>query len=695
MIASVNSVANTNLHALPRLRCAIAFTQGIRSIRHLAQILEIDSVLSPHEAESFGGSIVSVLVWGRKQNSQKALHYARERELPVVYLEDGWIRSSAKNAHTRLCYSLLLDETGVYYDSSTPSDIENSLNLCDSEFDHMCTSVQRVYAAKCRADLVAHNITKYNYCSVTQARQSDQPLILVVDQTRDDASVIHGGMQATDFEQMLTAAIDENPAAEVVVRTHPDVVNGRRQGYLAEHAKLHGISVVAGTDNPISAVKLASRVYVGTSQLGYEALLCDRPVTVFGQPFYASWGLTDDRQPVLRRRASRSIDELFHVSHVSQARYCNPVTAQRWQLHECLEHVKLQQRMFAQNAQQFYCSGITPWKRGYVRQYLRSPDGCISFGHTSKVPQEATVTRMTWGFREFSTDESAAVYRMEDGFLRSTGLGSDFSAPASLVVDTRGLYFDPGAPSDLEHLLNNFDCTPTHIKRAVTLKKLILSARLSKYNVGMTGKVTLAPADVRKVLVVGQVEGDQSILRGCAEVNKNATLLEQVRAARSNAWIVYKPHPDVVAGNREGAVAESVLAKCADQVDAESSIIDCIEKCDELHTMTSLSGFEALLRGKKVVTYGAPFYAGWGLTEELQITARRTRRRTLEELIYLSLIEYPRYMDIESGEFTTPEDLVKTINSQRAMNNNNKKSMWSGRQLTKMVNIVRGLRYAP
>ena len=35
---------------------------------------------------------------------------------------------------------------------------------------------------------------------------------------------------------------------------------------------------------------------------------------------------------------------------------------------------------------------------------------------------------------------------------------------------------------------------------------------------------------------------------------------------------------------------------------------------DEVHTLTSLTGFEALLRGIEVHAYGGPFYAGWGLT---------------------------------------------------------------------------------
>jgi len=94
-----------------------------------------------------------------------------------------------------------------------------------------------------------------------------------------------GGMNAERFQQMLEAAKDENPGARIVVRTHPDVVLGRRSGYLTELAKKLGIEVQAAGDNPFAWLKLASRVYAGTSQLGYEALLADVAVTVFGQPF--------------------------------------------------------------------------------------------------------------------------------------------------------------------------------------------------------------------------------------------------------------------------------------------------------------------------------------------------------------------------------------------------------------------------
>lgn len=72
----------------------------------------------------------------------------------------------------------------------------------------------------------------------------------------------------------------------------------------------------------------------------------------------------------------------------------------------------------------------------------------------------------------------------------------------------------------------------------------------------------------------------------------------------------------------------------------------------EVWTMTSLTGFEALLRGLPVTTLGAPFYAGWGLTRDLgPVPARRLAgaRPTLEALVHATLIAYPRYRDPLTG----------------------------------------------
>ena len=189
------------------------------------------------------------------------------------------------------------------------------------------------------------------------------------------------------------------------------------------------------------------------------------------------------------------------------------------------------------------------------------------------------------------------------------------------------------------------------------------------------------------------MEKDASIQFGCSDISDNTALLKVVRESNKDAFVIYKPHPDVVAGNRDGKVSSATQAACSDGVCTDQDVIDCIDECDEVHTMTSLSGFEALIRGKKVVTYGTPFYAGWGLTRDRHKVYQRTRVRTLEELVFCALIEYPRYLDIGTGEFISPEDLVVSVSDRREMKNN--KITWVDRQVLKLKNVYKGLSYAP
>ena len=638
-----------------------------------------------------------VVVWGRKESAEPALAFAAERDLPVVYIEDGWVRTASADAHSRRVYSLLVDHEGVYYDSTVPSELENLLNLPDAEFATHCGGVERKEARDCRALLVNNSITKYNFCqraAASDIKQDERDLVLVIDQTLDDASLAYGDMSATRFEEMLESAISENPHSRIVVRTHPDVVSGRRAGYLGSLAGRKGLEISAKGDNPMDWLKHAAKVYVGTSQIGYEALLCGAEVHVFGKPFYAGWGLTNDRQQIPRRVQKRSIDELFFAAHMAIAHYCHPVTGDNWTLRECLSHVCLQQHEFARNAQAFVCDGITLWKRRYLRQYLRSPAGSVRFANASNRSSEETA--LTWSFRDESegrTPLSGEVHRIEDGFLRSRGLGSDFVAPASIVVDGSGLYFDPSSASDLENLLQEYDCSPVDISRAARLRRQILAAGVSKYNVGRDTRKLEAPAGKPLLLVVGQVADDESIRRGSLDIGGNLALCEAARKENPHAHIVFKPHPDVVSGNRIGEIPEEVLLSIVDDIIVDINIIDCIEQCDEVHTITSLSGFEALLRNKTVVTYGLPFYAGWGLTRDRHDLARRTRARTLDELVYLSLIAYPKYLDIESGEFIRPEDLVSMMARETRVSANTAGSR-APRLWRKARNIVKAIRYS-
>lgn len=250
--------------------------------------------------------------------------------------------------------------------------------------------------------------------------------------------------------------------------------------------------------------------------------------------------------------------------------------------------------------------------------------------------------------------QEVLTIRLEDGFLRSVGLGADLIRPLSWVFDQRGIYYDATRPSDLEELLQTVDFSPDLLERSAALQKRLVESGLTKYNLG--GKSWTRPADAARVILVpGQVESDASIRFGAPGISTNTGLLRAVRQANPEAWIVYKPHPDVLAGLRAKGAGEEQAVRWCDQIVNEVSMGQLLPLVDEVHLMTSLTGFEALLRGKRVVCYGLPFYAGWGLTTDLLAIARRTRRLALEELVAGALILYPRYLGRSSGELTSPE----------------------------------------
>ena len=301
------------------------------------------------------------------------------------------------------------------------------------------------------------------------------------------------------------------------------------------------------------------------------------------------------------------------------------------------------------------CLNMSFWKRRRIGELMRSSGRTPLFRRSARAAVQAARAHggelAVWTSRTppdlyaLAAAAKVPVICVEDGFVRSVGLGADFFPPLSIVMDRRGIYFDPSRPSDLEAILVETEFTPELVERAGCLARTIVERRLSKYNTGHGLEGPLAPAGRRSVFVPGQVEDDLSVVRGAAGVTGNLDLLQRVRTANPDAFIVYKPHPDVEAGHRKGAVADADALRFADRIVRDAAVAAIIAEVDEVHTLTSLCGFEALLRGRRVVVYGQPFYAGWGLTTDLAPIARRRRRLSLEELIAGALILYPRYFD--------------------------------------------------
>jgi capsular polysaccharide export protein len=637
--------------------------------------------------------LVATAGWGRKKSGAKAEQLAARYGVPCWRLEDGFLRSFGTGQNFPPM-SLVVDDQGIYYDSTESSALESLLASPVDVLAGMAGDVARAMAL-----VLEHRLSKYNHAESGDglpsfARNDGRDArVLVIDQTVGDMSVSLGGASAETFTAMLAAARAENPLATIYVKTHPEVTSGRKTGYLThvQDVELNGQPTVVLREaiNPVSLIEQMDRVYVVTSTMGFEALLAGKPVTCFGVPWYAGWGSTDDRcatsQAWARRSRQRSVDELFAAAYFHYTRYLNPLTLERGTIFDVIDWLARQRKLAthmhgARRSGLVLGVGFRRWKAANLQPMLGLHAQQVMFAPTVQVAGSFQLkpgdTLVCWGatppvgLAAMAKSRWAKILHVEDGFVRSVGLGSDLIRPLSLVLDEQGIYFDATRPSDLEVMLNTRNFTAEDLARAQTVRTFIVQHGITKYNLEPRGAVTWRSQGRLVVLVPGQVEDDASIRLGCTSVNTNLGLLKAVRTARPDAFIVYKPHPDVLSRNRQGRLALEAVMQLADHLEAGVSVVSCIEAADEVHTMTSLTGFDALMRRKKVVTYGQPFYAGWGLTEDRADNhtafARRQRCLTLDQLVAGALLHYPIYWDWNLNGYTTCEAVLRSILIQRA-----------------------------
>ncbi|SSW66976.1 hypothetical protein AGI3411_02856 [Achromobacter agilis] len=565
-----------------------------------------------------------------------------------------------------------MDDCGIYYAADRSSRLET---LLSSDKDILLG--YGTECARARDLIIAKGLSKYNLAPDLQALPGPVkgPRILVVDQTVGDASVGFGLASSESFAQMLQAAREENPGATIYVKTHPEVSGGSKQGYLSDTIEDSNTILLRDPIAPSSLLAQMDRVYAVTSHMGFEALLHDVPVTCFGMPWYAGWGATTDRLKCERRNRQRNIDELFAAAYLHYTRYLNPETLQPGSIFDVIEWLDLQRRMQRAMTGRSIAVGYRRWKAENVRPFLGLNPDQVHFVPHAQAAQDLVPNSndrlIVWGASpsaataDLAQGSGATLLRMEDGFIRSVGLGSDFVPPHALVLDSQGLYFDARQAHDLEALLNTRTFTPHDNERAEKVRRLIVDNALTKYNIEPTQEPAWQARGRHIVLVPGQVEDDASIRYGCGPVRDNLSLIQAARQAHPDAYIVYKPHPDVAVRNRKGRVHSSDALRYADYIETTVSIISCLDACHEVHTMTSLSGFDALLRNKTVVVYGMPFYAGWGLTQDRMPTPRRDRKLTLNELVAGVMLHYPIYWDWTLKGYTTCEATLHRIIQQR------------------------------
>ena len=639
-----------------------AYSLGFLHQRRIRRILQLSGY---RLTTGWPGARDAVAVWGQRPVSWRGRWIAKRSGAELISLEDGFLRSVYPGAGGAPPISIVIDDLGIYFDASAPSRLEVLLDSADLDELAVARARRGIELLKTR------RLSKYTPPS--PRRDFGTGYVLVIDQTAGDASIAGAGAGPLSFKNMLDAARSENPGAEILVKTHPDVISGKRAAHFKATDMKDHERLVADDVNPWDLIDGAKVVYTVSSQMGYEAVLAGKDVRCFGTGFYSGWGLTEDEVPCSRRSRQLSVEELFTGCHLQYPVYYGPWHDRLCEFEQAVDVLTCLSDAEADSVPKGgeVFLGVRRWKRANLKRFRPQKTPAPVFANTVAQASEvvASQERALWVWAskfdkaDLGSVDVGKIGFIEDGFLRSVGLGAELTEAASLVFDRSGIYFDPSTPSDLENLIAKAVAGKSDRKRAAALREQIIQTGVTKYNVGHDDRIPDTTGK-KVVLVPGQVEDDASIQRGCGVVRTNLDLLKIVREKNPDAWIVFKPHPDVEAGLRQGAIADAIAADLADEIATNASPNALLKRADEVWTMTSLMGFEALLRGLSVTCLGTPFYAGWGLTTDLgDPLERRSARPNIDDLTWATLIAYPSYRDPVSGLPCPPELIVERLAS--------------------------------
>lgn len=620
----------------------------------IARLLDAEIVLWPF---ALPRKIDGFVGWGRRPSALRAMRLAMRTGKELVTLEDGFLRGFAPG-QAEPSHSYIVDREGIYFDGLRPNGLGRILSrpIVDiAELDRANRLMARLREAR---------LSKYNNSPLVSPQAAGVPLgrpfVLLVDQVAGDASIAGAGASAGSFRAMLEHAAVNHAGKALVVRMHPAAGD---RSLLRQAATAMGIDIVVPARmNPWPLLEAADSVYTVSSQLGFEALMAGREVHCFGTTYYSGRGLTVDHNEPPSGRSPATLEQVFHAAYLDYSHYLDLHTRERCTPEHAVEQAITVRDQRARLQRKVFTAGFSPWKRKAMAPFLKGMAGDPVHVRSPETAVEAAKAAggivAVWGSDQALPTDVPAL-RLEDGFIRSRGLGVALTMPSSIAIDDEHVYYDARGESRLEGIIAREQFDDPLRARARDLIRLLVQRGVSKYNLGTSADLPSVEEGRAKILVPGQVEKDASIRYGSPRVRTNADLVAAVRALFPGAFIVYKEHPDVVSGVRSGGAEPTG----ADRIVRSGDILQWIGWADRVETMTSLAGFEALLRNKAVGVHGSPFYAGWGLTEDRLAIPRRSRRVDLEMLVAASLIVYPFYVHPLSGLPCRPEDLIQEISA--------------------------------
>ena len=282
-------------------------------------------------------SKVTFVGWGRKKSGLWARKMAKLTKGEFLLLEDGFIRSFGLGVEGSPSFSIVKDDIGIYYDATVSSKLEHILNSYDFESDSELMCI----AKKARFKIIEYKISKYNNFKEVDLSYLDngKEKVLIVAQTYGDSSLEYGLGNFFSTKEMIDDAIKENSNAEVYIKIHPDVLSGKKDSDINEIDIPPSCHILTDNANPIELMSYFDKVYTKTSGMGFEALILDKEVYCYGLPFYAGWGVTDDKLECSRREKKLSIDKIFAGAYILYTSYYNPYSNEESDILDVIEYI--------------------------------------------------------------------------------------------------------------------------------------------------------------------------------------------------------------------------------------------------------------------------------------------------------------------------------------------------------------------
>lgn len=581
----------------------------------------------------------------------------------VGNIEDGWPS-----------LSYIFDDRGIYNNPYRASGLEELIIKTELEDDDI------VRARKIISYIKEHKITKYNDSIDLKDSAFAAPAgknVLIIDEALNSKSFTPRAEREIEFKKMFNFVSERYGEHNIILYSSFDKKNTPLKGFLSGEQRKVNVLTVSENINPYDLFDLVDAVLCVDSEIGFSALIAGKKTYCFGKAFYSNWGLTEDSKKIKRRKKDLSIEELVAYSLIKYPRYLDPYTKNLTNVENILETIVWLKEKYKRHSRYYHCVGFSNWQKNYVKGFLKRPGNDVFFYSSSNSALKDVVRsggklvvdskRINDEIKYISSKKAIDVLSFDDGFIRSIGIPSAHTASSSAILDDLGIYYDAKFESRLEDLLLESSLNIAQKTRARNIIELIKKHNINKYNYKTPNLRLTFPRNKKLILVIGQDENDPKIIKTKSKIRTNLRLLEYVRAKNPGSYIIFKPHPEVVKGKAKGHIKKLQARKYANFIIEKCSLNELFHRCDEVHTISSTCGFYALINSKKTYTYGSPFYAGWGLTEDKVIFEARNKQITIEDLVYATLIQYSMYYDIRSGLPCRLEHLIQKIVNKRKM----------------------------